>query len=321
MTDRTAQTLVTIEDIRAARERISAKVRRTPIMNSDQLSARLGVALHFKLELLQRTGSFKIRGALNRMAELTADERSRGVVTMSAGNHAQGVALAAREMGTHATIVMPATAVRSKVEATRNYGGEVVLTEADLVDTMNEIRDRKNLVVVSPFDDPAVIAGAGTVTDEILDDLPDADVIIVGVGGGGIVSGAAVAVRARRPEARVIGVEPEGANAMRLSLDRGSPQKLEKAVTVADGLAAPHAGTLTYAHVQQLGVEIVTVPDSAIVDAMWTIIERCKVLVEPAAAAGLGALLSGAVKVKPGSSVVCILTGGNTDREKLRSLA
>jgi threonine dehydratase len=318
MTDRT---LITVEDIRAAHDVIDGRVRRTPMMRSAQLSDRLGVELHLKLELFQKTGSFKVRGALNRMSALTADERKRGVVTMSAGNHAQGVALAAREMGTHAVIVMPAKAVRSKVEATRTYGGEVILTDADLVETMKSIQAERNLVEVSPFDDPAVIAGAGTVGDEILDDVPQADVILVGVGGGGIVSGVAVAALARRPGIRVIGVEPVGAAAMRLSLDRGSPQKLDKTDTVADGLAAPHAGALTFAHVKQLGLEIVTVPDSAIVDAMWTIIERCKVIAEPAAAAGLAALLSGAVKVEPGSSVVCIVTGGNADREKLRSLA
>ncbi len=318
MTDRT---LVSHDEILAARELIAPHVRRTPMMHSVQLSERLGVGLNLKLELFQKTGSFKVRGALNRMAELTADERRRGVVTMSAGNHAQGVAFAARQMGTHAVIVMPAKAVRSKVEATRNYGGEVVLTEADLVATMKTIQAERNLVLVSPFDDPAIIAGAGTVADEIFDDAPATDVIIVGVGGGGIVSGAAVAARARRPGARVIGIEPEGAAAMRLSLDRGSPQKLDKISTVADGLAAPHAGELTYAHVKQLGVEIVTIPDSAIVDAMWTIIERCKVVAEPAASAGLAALLIGAVKVEPGANVVCILTGGNADREKLRAMA
>jgi threonine dehydratase len=321
MTDRTQKQLVTHDDIQAARELIAPHVRRTPMMHSPQLSDRLGMELHLKLELFQKTGSFKVRGALNRMAALTGDERRRGVVTMSAGNHAQGVALAAREMGTHATIVMPSKAVRSKVEATRSYGGEVILTDADLVATMHTIQAERNLVHVSPFDDPEIIAGAGTVGDEIFDDLPNADVILVGVGGGGIVSGVGVAARARRPGARVIGVEPEGANAMRLSLDRGSPQKLDKTSTVADGLAAPMAGDLTYAHVKQLGIEIVTIPDSAIVDAMWTIIERCKVLAEPAAAAGLAALLCGAVTVEPGSSVVCILTGGNADREKLRSLA
>jgi threonine dehydratase len=317
----TERTLVSYESVQAARKFIAPHVRRTPMMHSVQLSERLGIELHLKLELFQKTGSFKVRGALYRMSQLTPDERKRGVVTMSAGNHAQGVAFAARQMGSHATVVMPAKAVKSKVEATRNYGGEVVLTEADLMETMNAIREERKLVFVSPFDDPEIIAGAGTVGDEIFDDVPDVDVIITGVGGGGIVSGTAVAARARRPEARVIGVEPDGANTMRMSLDKGSPQKIAKAVTVADGLAAPMAGDLTYAHVKQLGVEIVTVPDSAIIEAMWTIIERCKVLAEPAAAAGLAGLLSGAITVERGASVVCILTGGNADREKLRAMA
>jgi threonine dehydratase len=313
--------LVTLDDVRAATRVISSRVRRTPMLRSDQLSERLGIGLHFKLELFQKTGSFKVRGALNRMSALSAEERGRGVVTMSAGNHAQAVAWAARVLGTHATIVMPAKAVRSKVEATRNYGGEVIQTEADLIETMNAVQQERGLVTVHPFDDPLVIAGAGTVGDEIIDDLPETDVILVGVGGGGIVSGVAVAALARRPGIRVIGVEPEGAAAMRLSLDRGSPQKLTKVDSIADGLAAPWAGDLTFEHVRRLAVEIVTVTDAAITNAMWTILERCKVVAEPAGAAGLAALLSGAVTVTPGANVVCVATGGNVDREKLRSLA
>ncbi len=315
------RTLVTLDDVHAAKHVISSRVRRTPMLKSDQLSDRLDVSLHFKLELWQKTGSFKVRGALNRMSALSAEERKRGVVTMSAGNHAQAVAWAARDLGTHATIVMPTKAVKSKLEATRNYGGEVVLTDADLMDTMNQIKSDRNLVMVHPFDDPAVIAGAGTVGDEIMDDMPDADVILVGVGGGGIVSGVAVAALARKPGIRIIGVEPVGAAAMSLSLSKGSAQRLAKVESVADGLAAPWAGELTFEHVRQLGVEIVTVTDAAITDAMWTILERTKMVAEPAAAAGLAALLSGAVTVKPESNVVCILTGGNVDREKLRALA
>lgn len=313
--------LVTIEDVRAAGRTIASRVRRTPMLRSDQLSERLGAGIQFKLELFQKTGSFKVRGALNRMSALTAAERSRGVVTMSAGNHAQAAAWAARELGTRATVVMPAGAVRSKVEATRNYGGEVVQTSGDLVETMEQVRRERGLVMVHPFDDPLVIAGAGTVGDEILDDLPEADVILVGVGGGGVVSGVAVAARARRPATRVIGVEPAGAAAMTLSLERGAPQTLAKVDSIADGLAAPWAGALTFEHVRGLGVEMVTVTDDAIRDAMWTILERCKVVAEPAGAAGLAALLSGVVTVAPGANVVCVVTGGNVDREKLRALA
>ena len=177
--------LVTLDDVHAAKRVIASRVRRTPMLRSDQLSARLGIGLHFKLELFQKTGSFKVRGALNRMSALSADERRRGVVTMSAGNHAQAVAWAGRELGTHATIVMPAKAARGKIEATRGYGGEVIQTEADLIETMQQLQRERGLVTVHPFDDPMVIAGAGTVGDEVIDDIPDADVILVGVGEAG----------------------------------------------------------------------------------------------------------------------------------------
>ena len=313
--------LVTLTDVRAAKQAIASRVRRTPMLRSAQLSERLGVDLQFKLELFQKTGSFKVRGALNRMLQLTPDEKRCGVVGMSAGNHAQAVAWAAREVGTKATVVMYANAVKSKVEATKNYGGEVILSDRDLIEVASELQAERGLVMVHPFDDPAVIAGAGTVGDEILDDEPGADVILVGVGGGGIVSGVAVAAKARKPAIRVVGVEPNGAAAMRLSLDRGAPQRLEKVSTIADGLAAPWAGANTFVHIRDLGVEIVTVPDAAITSAMWLILERCKVLAEPAAAAGLAALLDGKVQVPKGGRVVCVLTGGNVDRERLKALA
>ena len=314
-------TLVTHADVAAAHRAISGRVRRTPMMRSTQLSDRFGCDLHFKLELFQKTGSFKVRGALNRMLHLTDDERRRGVVTVSAGNHAQAVAWAAREVCTKATIVMYANAVRSKVEATKGYGGDVIQSGRDLIEVANELIAERGFVMVHPFDDPAVIAGAGTVGDEIMDDVSDADVVLVGVGGGGIVSGVAVAVKASRPEARVIGVEPEGAAAMRLSLDRGSPQKLAKLETIADGLAAPWAGVLNFEHIRDLGVEIVTIPEAPIAEAMWLIMERCKVVAEPAAAVGLAALLCGAVTVEKGSKVVCLLTGGNVARDRLKELA
>jgi len=315
-----ASPLVTLDDVRAARRVISGRVRRTPMMRSAHLSERLGVDLHLKLELFQKTGSFKVRGALNRMVKLSREELQRGVVTVSAGNHAQAVAWAARELGTHATIVMPLTAVRAKIEATRGYGGEVILTAEDLFATVHSIRDERGLTLVHPFDDPAVIAGAGTTADEIFDDVPDADVVLVGVGGGGILSGVGVAALARRPGVRVIGVEPEGAAAMRASLDRGTPVRLRQLHTIADGLAAPMAGVLNFEHVRSLGLEIVTVTDAAIVSAMWLIMERCKLFAEPAAAAGLAALCSGAVTVPAGARVVCIVTGGNIDRDRLTAL-
>lgn len=313
--------LVTLDAARRAQAALGDRIRRTPMMASETLSSIVGTELLLKLELFQKTGSFKARGALNRVDELSSAERARGVVTISAGNHAQAVAWAARAAGARATVVMPANAVRSKVEATKGYGGEVIQTEGDLLATALAIKEERGLAMVHPFDDPAVIAGAATCGLELCEDVPDADVVLVGCGGGGILSGIGLAVRALNPRCRVIGVEPEGAPAMRLSLDRGSPQRLERVDTVADGLAAPFAGNLTFEHVRRLGLEIVTVTDAAIVEAMWLLIERCKVLAEPAAAAGLAALLSGAVAVAAGARVVCVVTGGNADRQRLRALA
>jgi threonine dehydratase len=318
--------LVSLDDVRSAGRIIAGRVHRTPVVRSAYLGDRLGAAVYLKLENLQTTGSFKLRGALHKMSRLSPKELARGVVTVSAGNHAQAVAWAARDAGTHATVVMPAKAVRSKIEATRGYGAEVILTDGDLRQVVAELAESRQLTMVPAFDDPAIIAGAGTVGDEILDDVPDADLVVVGIGGGGLASGVGVAVRGRRPECQVVGVEPEGAAGMRLSLDRGAPQKLETVNTVADGLAAPWAGDHTFEHVRALLHDVVTIPDTAIVEAMWVLFERCKVVAEPAAAAGLGALLCGAIPIDQRASgaalktVVCVISGGNIDREKMRTL-
>ena len=311
--------IVTAEEIAAAQAVLAGRIQRTPTVSSAYLSDRAGARVSLKLELFQKTGSFKARGAVNRLAQLTAEERASGVVTVSAGNHAQAVAWAAREMGVAATVVMPAKAVRSKVEATRGYGAEVLLTEADLLETVERVRQERGLVFIPPFDDRHIIAGAATAGVELLDDVPDVDVILVGVGGGGIVSGVLAAVAARRARVRVIGVEPEGAAGMAMSVLHGVPARLVPN-TIADGLAAPWAGALNFEHVRQLDCERVTVSDAAILEAMWTVMERCKVMAEPAAAAPVAALLSGAVRVPAGSRVVCLITGGNVDRERLRSL-
>lgn len=316
-------TLVSLSDVQRARQTIAGKVYRTPMVHSKNLSAMVGLDLYLKLEPMQKTGSFKVRGAINRIAALTPEEMKRGVVTVSAGNHAQAVAWAAKDAGTKCTVVMPATAVKSKVEATKSYGGDVIQTAGALFDLVHEIQAERNLVLVHPFDDPLIIAGAGTATDEIYDDLPDPDAIVFGVGGGGLGSGTAVASRGRSPKTRLIGVEPEGANSMRLSLDSGAAVKLSSPPkTVADGLSAPYTGALNYEHFRDLGVEICVIPDAPIVEAMWLLIQRAKVLTEPAAAAGLAALLEQAVTpaLPAGSKVVLIISGGNVDRERLKTL-
>jgi threonine dehydratase len=314
------QPLVSLDQIRAARAVIGDRLHRTPMMGSTWLGNRTGARVTLKLELFQKTGSFKPRGVLNTLATFTPDERARGVISISAGNHAQAVAWGASAIGVRSTIVMPATAVRTKVEATRAYGGEVVQTAGDLFGTALEIQRERNLTLVHPFDDPRVIAGAGTVGLEIVEDAPNVDTVIVPCGGGGLIAGIAAAVRQSRPDARIIGVEPVGANAMAQSVAAGQPVRLASTSTVADGLAAPFAGVHNLAHVQAWVDRIVEIEDAEIIAGMRALMERCKVLPEPAGAAATGALLAGRIDLRPGERVVVIVSGGNVDLERLKGM-
>ena len=313
-------TLVSLPELRAARHVIGDRLVRTPLVPCAALSAQTGARVSLKLELFQHTGSFKPRGVLNALALLSPDERARGVISISAGNHAQALAWAASAVGVASTIVMPATAVNAKVEATRGFGGEVIQTENDLLASMQQIQKERNLTFVHPFDDPVVIAGAGTLGLEIAEDAPDVGLVIVGCGGGGLLSGVAAAMRAVRPLARVIGVEPTGADAMRQSLAKGEPVRLSKLNTIADGLAAPFAGVHTLAHVKAFVNEMVLVDDAEILDAMRVLMKRARILPEPAGAAATAALLAGTLKIQPGEHVVIVVSGGNADPERLRSL-
>jgi threonine dehydratase len=215
---------------------------------------------------------------------------------------------------------MPATAVRAKVDATRAFGGEVIQTDADLLSTMQQVQEERSLAFVHPFDDPVVIAGAATLGLEIVEDVPDVDLVIAGCGGGGLLSGVAAAVRQVRPTARVVGVEPSGADAMRQSIAKGEPVRLAKLDTIADGLAAPFAGVHTLAHVQAFVDDMVLVEDAAILDAMRALMKRARILPEPAGAAATAALLGGLAGVKPGDRVVVVVSGGNADPDRLRTL-
>ena len=313
-------TLVALPELRAARHVIGDRLVRTPLVPSAALSAQTGARVSLKLELFQHTGSFKPRGVLNALETLTPDERARGVVSISAGNHAQALAWAATKIGVSATIVMPATAVQAKVDATRTYGGEVIQTDGDLLSTMRQVQQERGLSFIHPFDDPVVIAGAGTLGLEIAEDAPDVGLVIVGCGGGGLLSGVAAAMHAVCPRARVIGVEPEGADAMRQSLARGEPVRLAKLDTIADGLAAPFAGVHTLAHVRAFVSDMVLVDDADILDAMRVLMRRARILPEPAGAAATAALLDGTLMIEPGEHVVVVVSGGNADPERLRSL-
>lgn len=298
-----------------ARARIAVSVHRTPLVRSRTLSQMVGVPVYLKCENLQKTGAFKVRGALHRLLRLTPEERARGVVTISAGNHAQAVAWAATAAGVTSVVVMPENASPAKVEASRGYGAEVVL-HGDAKAAFQrafELADERGLRFVHPFDDEEVVAGHGSCALEILEDLPDVGSVVVPVGGGGLISGIASAVAAVRPHVKVWGVEPEGADAMRRSLDAGEAVTLDRVDTIADGLAAPMAGVLNHALVAAYAEGVVTVDDASIVQAMRTLLERTKLLAEPAGAAGLAGLLTGRIPVERQAPVAVILSGGNVD--------
>lgn len=314
--------MVTIDDVVAARQIIAGRLHRTPLVRSTALGARIGVPLYLKLENWQKTGSFKPRGVLTKITALSETERAHGLVTASAGNHAQALAWAAADAGIACTVVMPATAPASKVAATQGYGAKVVLEPgvATVFSRAQSLASEHGYTFVPPFDDPAIIAGQGTVGLEIIEDLPEVSTVVVPIGGGGLISGIAIAIKSKHPDVRIIGVEPEGAAAMWRSLQAGRPVRLDRVETIADGLSAPFAGELTFAVVQQYVEEVVLVTDDQIRSAMALILERCKVLAEPAGAAAVAALLSGAITTPSAGPVVAVVSGGNVDVGKLATL-
>lgn len=309
--------MIKLGDVTSAQRIIAGRVHRTPLISSMALGKRTDTHLHFKAEVFQKTGSFKPRGAINKLHHLTEEERKRGVITMSSGNHAQGLAYAASLFGSPATVVMPHTAPNNKVKAAKGYGAEVVLTEGDLLTTCLEIQKKRNLTMVHPFDDPYIVAGQGTIGLEILDDLPEVDVVFVPVGGGGLISGIATAIKLKKPAVKIVGVEPVGASAMWQSLQQKAVVHLDRIDTIADGLAAPFVGELNLALVQKYVDELVLVSDDEMIEALCLILEWCKLLTEPAGAAGFAALLFKKANIPSGSEAVCLLSGGNIDRSRL----
>jgi len=311
------------EDVLEAVDRVEGVARHTPLKPSHSFSELVGADVHLKLENYQRTGAFKIRGATNRIETLTAEQQAAGVVTASAGNHAQGVALAASRLGVEATIVMPEQADVSKVEATERYGAEVVLHGTDYNEAAaraHELEADEGLTYVHAFDDDVVMAGQGTLGVEVVEDLPAVDTVLVPIGGGGLVSGVATAVKGASPETRVIGVEAEGANSAARSLAAGHVVELAGVDTIADGLAARRVGDRTFEVIRERVDDVVTVSDSEIAVAVMLALERAKTLVEGAGAVPIAALLSEAVDVDPDEVVVPVLSGGNIDMNMLTTV-
>jgi threonine dehydratase len=304
-----------LAEVRAAAARLAGKVRRTPCEPSRTFSRLCGGEVWFKYENLQRTGAYKLRGALNRILTLPEEARRRGVIAASAGNHAQGVAVAAALAGVPATVVMPRTAPLAKVAATREYGARVVL-HGDVFDDAQEealrLMRAEGLTYVHPFDDPAIMAGQGTVALEILEDLPDAGTLVIPIGGGGLIAGMAATAKQLRPEIKVIGVQAKGANSTFLAYHDRYTGPLPAVNTIADGLATRAPGRLTLPLIRRYVDDVVEVDDTALTEAVVLLLERAKTIVEPAGAAALAALLSGAAMPERWPTCV-LLSGGNVD--------
>lgn len=322
---------VTIGEIEAARERIRGHVHRTPTLSSETAAtwtrvatgARIGDdGLVLKAENLQKTGSFKPRGMTNKIATLPDAAKVNGVITLSAGNAGQAYAWAGRSAGVPVTVVMPEGAVRSKVDACLGYGARVVLHGVHVGETfaeMERLRDAEGLEFVHPFDDQAVIAGHGSIGLEMLEDVPDLDVVVVGVGGGGLISGVAAALKERRPGIRVYGVEPELSNVMSLALERNEVVRIQPE-SVADGLGAPFAGVWTLAMCRRYLDDMILLDDPTILAGMRFAIERLKQVLEPAGAAALAAVLAGRIPIRDGERVAVVMSGGNVEVGRLGTL-
>jgi threonine dehydratase len=313
---------VTLAELREAWERIRPHVHRTPLLRSSSLGAMAGCEVYLKAELFQKTGSYKPRGMLWKLFSLSAAEREAGVITFSAGNAAQGLAYAAKIAGTRATVVMPEAASPVKAEATRGYGGEVILRgeAAECLAHCLELSRKRGLTFVSSYDDDVLMQGHASLGLELLEELPDPAAIFVAIGGGGMMGGLVLALRATGSQARLIGVEPEGAPAMHRSLHEGRAIRLEQVKTIADGLAAPGAGERCFALARERLEQVLLVGDEQIRAAMGHLISRAKLMAEPAGAAALAGLLSGAHGFSPADKVAVIVSGGNIDLGRLKQL-
>ena len=319
-------TLVPLADIEAASKRIRPVARVTPLIEAPwpadvarAFAPANAPLLFLKCENLQPMGAFKIRGALNMLSQLPREQLARGVITYSSGNHGQAVALAAERLNAPAIIVMPTTAPKVKVEGAKSYGAEVIFEGTTSMDRQRRAEAEaaeRGMTIIPPFDHPMIIAGQGTVALEILDALPDVGTVFVEVGGGGLISGTSAALKQRKPDVRVIGVEPEGAAKMTRSLEAGKPVTLDKTASIADGLMSIRPGDLTFAHVQKFVDEVVLVPEDAIAKAVAWLFRNAKLVVEPSGAITTAAIMLGLGHVDSSRPVVAIVSGGNVEPEK-----
>jgi len=315
--------MITLAHVQEAARRLAGRVHRTPVVTSRSLDEATGLSVFLKCENLQRAGAFKIRGALTKLLSLSEDERRRGVAAFSSGNHAQGVALAARLTGTTATILMPTDAPALKLAATRGYGAEVVFYDRQREDRearARELAARTGRVLVPPYDDPAIMAGQGTAALELLEEAPDLDALLAPVGGGGLLAGCGTAARALAPRIEIFGVEADTANDTWLSFRKGERVSIPPPPTIADGIRNLSPGALTFPILLRTLTDVLLVSDAEIAAAVRFLLLRGKLLVEPTGAVAVAALLAGKAPLRPGARVGVILSGGNVDPATLRAI-
>ena len=311
-----------IDDFNNTLSDINKYIHNTPIVSSSSLNKIYNTNIFFKLELFQKTGSFKTRGAINKLLKLSDLERDKGVITISAGNHAQAISWACSQFNIKSKIVMPFDASPSKVEATKSYGGEVILTKNNMMDECNDIKEREGLTFIHPFDDIDIILGQGTIGVEIIEKLNNIDYAFISIGGGGLISGIACVLKSINPKIKIIGIEPINSNVMTKSISSNKPETFDTNInkTLADGLAAPFAGNLTFEFVKKYVDEIINVSENEMIESMRVIIERLKVIPEAAASACFVPILKNKLSIKKNTNSIIVLCGGNIDLDKLKKL-
>lgn len=311
-----------IDDFNNVLSDINKYIHKTPIVSSSSLNKIYNSNIFFKLELFQKTGSFKTRGAINKLLKLSDLERDKGIITISAGNHAQAISWACSQFNIKSKIVMPFDASPSKVEATKSYGGEVILTKNSMMDKCNDIKEREGLTFIHPFDDIDIILGQGTIGVEIIEKLNNIDYAFISIGGGGLISGIACVLKSINPKIKIIGVEPINSNVMTKSILSNKPEIFDTNInkTLADGLAAPFAGNLTFEFVKKYVDEIINVSENEMIESIRVIIERLKVIPEAAASACFVPILKNKLSIKKNTNSIIVLCGGNIDLDKLKKL-
>lgn len=311
-----------LDNFNSVLKRISPYINKTPIISSSSLNDMFDLDIVFKLELMQKTGSFKARGAINKVLQLSEDERSRGVVAISAGNHAQATSWACTQFGIKSKIIMPHTASQSKIDATKSYGGEVILTKEKMMDACQELIDKENLSFVHPFDDLDILMGQGTVSLEVINEIKNLDYAFISIGGGGLIAGMGSVLKQINPKIKIIGVEPINSNVMTNSIKSDKPETFDTInnKTIADTLAAPFAGNITFEYVKKYVDDIINVSEDEMIESLRMMIERLKIVPEPSASACFVPIVCNKLNIPYNSKCLVVVCGGNIDLKKIKSL-